>query len=131
MTKAARIPDYLRHILTAIERIRRYTENMGEAEFMANELVQDAVIRNIEIIGEAANNIQRAALPFTTLHKHIPWSVMYAMRNRVCHGYDKVDLQLVWRTIACDLPGLYQQVRALELHPSLDDIPLHGPSTGP
>ena len=59
MTKALRVPDYLTHILNAIQRIDRYTADMNEAGFLANELVQDAVIRNIEIIGEAANNIQR------------------------------------------------------------------------
>ena len=49
MTKALRVTDYLRHILNAIERIDRYTTDMNEAGFLANELVQDAVIRNIEI----------------------------------------------------------------------------------
>ncbi|WP_215883812.1 HepT-like ribonuclease domain-containing protein [Acidithiobacillus sulfurivorans] len=58
MTKAMRVPDYLGHILKAIERIDRYTADMDEVAFLSNELVQDAVIRNIEIIGEAANNIQ-------------------------------------------------------------------------
>ena len=59
MTKARRVPDYLGHILKAIERIERYTDYMDELVFLGNELVQDAVIRNIEIIGEASNNIQR------------------------------------------------------------------------
>ena len=59
MTKALRVPDYLRHILNAIERIDRYTTDMDETGFLANELIQDAVTRNIEIIGEAANNLQR------------------------------------------------------------------------
>jgi hypothetical protein len=54
-----RVPNYLDHILQAINRISRYTENITEAGFLENELVQDAVIRNIEIIGEAARNIER------------------------------------------------------------------------
>lgn len=111
MTKALRVPDYLAHILKAIERINRYTVDMDEARFLNSELVQDAVIRNIEIIGEAANNIQRVAPEFAARHDDIPWLVMYTMRNRVSHGYDKVDLEIVWKTIRGDLPSLYAQVQ--------------------
>lgn len=111
MSKSLRVPDYLGHILQAIERIDRYTADMDEVGFLNSELVQDAVIRNIEIIGEASNNIQRVAPEFAALHDDIPWQVMYTMRNRVSHGYDKVDLEIVWKTIQCDLPTLYQQVQ--------------------
>ncbi len=113
MTKALRVPDYLGHILKAIERIDRYTSNMDEVAFLNSELVQDAVIRNIEIIGEASNNIQSVAPEFAAQHDDIPWLVMYTMRNRVSHGYDKVDLEIVWQTIQGDLPGLYRQVQKL------------------
>jgi uncharacterized protein with HEPN domain len=53
------LPDYLQHILDAIDRIGRYTVNMDKAAFKANELVCDAVIRNVEIIGEASNNVDK------------------------------------------------------------------------
>ncbi|THD11341.1 HepT-like ribonuclease domain-containing protein [Metallibacterium scheffleri] len=92
MTKALRVPDYLGHILKAIE---RYTDDMDELALLGNELVQDAVISNIEIIGEASNNIQRVDAEFAALHEDIPWLVMYTMRDRVSHGYDKVDLEIV------------------------------------
>jgi uncharacterized protein with HEPN domain len=111
MNKTLRVPDYLGHILQAIERIERYTEDLVEVGFLNNEMAQDAVIRNIEIIGEASNNIQRVFPEFATLHDDIPWRVMYTMRNRVSHGYDKVDLEIVWKMISRDLPGLYQQVQ--------------------
>lgn len=111
MTKATRVPDYLGHILKAIERIGRYTADMDEATFVASELVQDAVIRNIEVMGEAANNIQRMAPEFAAQHADIPWLVMYTMRNRVSHGYDKVDLEIVWKTIERDLPDLAARVQ--------------------
>lgn len=111
MTKALRVPDYLGHILKAIERIERYTDDMHEVAFLGNELVQDAVIRNIEIIGEASNNIQRVDAEFAARHEDIPWLVMYTMRNRVSHGYDKVDLEIVWKMIQSDLPGLYAQIQ--------------------
>ena len=63
MSKAARVPDTLAHILKAIARIERYTEDMREAMFLSSEMAQDAALRNIEIIGEASNNIRRAAQP--------------------------------------------------------------------
>jgi uncharacterized protein with HEPN domain len=113
VTKSLRVPDYLAHILKAIERIHRYTTDMDQVSFLVNELVQDAVIRNIEIIGEAANNILRVAPAFAAQHDNVPWLVMYTMRNRVSHGYDKVDLEVVWKTIQGDLPVLYRQVQAL------------------
>ncbi len=114
MTKTLRAIDYLSHILRAIERIDRYTANMDEIGFLNSELVQDAVIRNIEIIGEAANNIQRVVPKFAAQHDDIPWQIMYTMRNRVSHGYDKVDLEIVWKTVQRDLPGLRAQIQDVE-----------------
>ena len=113
MSKATRIPDYLAHILRAIERIERYTEDMSEAMFLSSEMAQDAVLRNIEIIGEASNNIQRVDSAFTARHGNIPWQVMYRMRNRVSHGYNEVNLEIVWKTIQDDLPLLRAQITAL------------------
>jgi uncharacterized protein with HEPN domain len=111
LTKALRVPDYLGHILKAIERIDRYTAGMDEVAFLNSEMVQDAVIRNIEIIGEASNNIQRVAPEFAAQHDDIPWLVMYTMRNRVSHGYDTVDLPIVWKTIQGDLPKLHVKIQ--------------------
>jgi len=108
-----RLADYLRHIAEAIERINRYTEDMDEVAFLNNELVQDAVIRNFEIIGEASNNIEKYYPDFATAHPELPLSFAYQMRNAVAHGYFKVDFEIVWRTIHRDLPGLYKQVVAL------------------
>jgi uncharacterized protein with HEPN domain len=112
MNNALRVPDYLGHILHAIERIDRYTLQLDEAQFSASEMIQDAVIRNFEVIGEAANNIQRADALFAVAHSEIPWQVMYTMRNRLTHGYDKVDLAIVWQSIRNDLPELYALVKA-------------------
>lgn len=114
MSKTLRVPDYLGHILQSIERIGRYTTDLDQAGFLGSELVQDAVIRNIEIIGEASNNIQRVDPEFAAAHSEIPWQVMYTMRNRVSHGYDKVDLEIVWKTIQGDLPVLYTLVQAAQ-----------------
>ncbi|SCC92127.1 conserved hypothetical protein [Thiomonas sp. X19] len=108
-----RIPDYIAHILEAIEPIAEYTAGMDEDGFLHNTLVQDAAIRNIEIIGEAARNIERASPAFIAAHDGIPWSTMMAMRNRVSHGYMTINLSLVWKTIRSDLPELAKPIRAL------------------
>ena len=115
MKKALRVPEYLGHILEAIERIEEYVSDMDELAFLSSKLVQDAVIRNIEILGEASNNIQRVAPAFANEHNEIPWQVMYAMRNRVSHGYDKIDFEMVWKTICNDLPELYELVKTASL----------------
>ncbi|MBU6225107.1 MAG: DUF86 domain-containing protein [Burkholderiales bacterium] len=115
MTKALRVPDYLGHILKAIERIERHTSDVDVVGFLASELIQDAVIRNLEVIGEAANNIQNTDPVFAKAHDEIPWQVMYAMRNRLSHGYDKIDYDMVWKTVCNDLPELYALVKSANL----------------
>ena len=109
-----RIPDYLEHILEAIRRIRRYTKGMDETTFRVDERTQDAVIRNIEIIGEATSNISHADEHFVEQHSEVPWKLMRAMRNRVAHGYFEIDWEIVWKTITKDLPGLEQQLTELK-----------------
>jgi len=111
-----RTPDYLEHTLEAIRRITRYTHGMDEATFMQDERTQDAVIRNIEIIGEAASNIHQTDARFVEQHPEVPWKVMRAMRNRVAHGYFEIDWEIVWRTINKDLPELEQQLITLKQH---------------
>ncbi|MFM9912770.1 MAG: DUF86 domain-containing protein [Methylophilaceae bacterium] len=103
-----RLNDYITHILQAIERIYRYTEELDEVGFLQNEMVQDAVIRNIEIIGEAARNIERHYPEFAKEHAEIPWEDVYLMRNRVSHGYFSVDLEVVWKTVQRDVSELHQ-----------------------
>ncbi len=121
MSKTLRVPDYLGHILQAIERIDRYTADLDEVGFLNSELVQDAVIRNIEIVGEASNNILRVDAKFAAEHDEIPWQVMYTMRNRVSHGYDQVDLEILWKTIQGDLPTLHAQVQEVLVGMSLNN----------
>jgi len=106
-----RLADYLAHILEAIGRINRYTESMARSAFLGNELVQDAVIRNFEIIGEAGHNIERHYPEFAAGHPELPLAFAYQMRNAVAHGYFKVDWAIVWTTIHSDLPGLLARVQ--------------------
>jgi uncharacterized protein with HEPN domain len=106
-----RLLDYLAHILEAIERIGGYIEDMDEIAFLNNPMAQDAVIRNFEIIGEASNNIGKHFPAFAARHAELPLSSAYQMRNAVMHGYFKVDLEIVWKTIHGDLPDLYLRVQ--------------------
>lgn len=108
-----RTADYLGHIAEAIARIQCYTAGMTAEQFLANEEKQDAVVRNFEVIGEAAQNIRRTDPQFVAAHPEFPWSGAYAMRNAVAHGYFSVDLGVDWRTIQLDLPDLARQVAAL------------------
>lgn len=111
------ILSYLEHILTAITRINHYIEDVGEVGFLQSEIIQDAVIRNIEIIGEASRNIDRHHPQFASKHPEVPWSDLYWMRNRVAHGYFSVDLELVWKTLEKDIPKLQSQIQ--EIHQKL------------
>lgn len=105
-----RLADYLDHICSAIERIDRYTEELGELSFLSNEMVQDAVLRNLEIIGEACNNVEKRYPEFAAAHPELPLTIAYQMRNAIAHGYFKVDLEMVWKTIERDLPELHRLV---------------------
>ena len=102
--------DYLEHIQQAIGRIQRYLADIDHATFLTNEEKQDAVIRNLEIIGEAAGNIQRHFPDFATQHPDLPLRAAYGIRNILSHGYFKVDLDVVWKTVERDLPLLEAQV---------------------
>lgn len=108
-----RLPDYLQHIIDAIARIQRYVAGMSEPGFTADEKTQDAVVRNFEVIGEAARHVQTQHEDFAAAHPEVPWTLMYAMRNRVSHGYFQVDWALIWKTVQGDLPGLRLQVERL------------------
>ena len=83
------------------------------------------MIRNIEIIGEAAQSIRRRHPEFAARHREIPWGGVYGMRNAIAHGYFTVDLEVVWKTVCEDLPALAEQVGALrdalQKDPGTDD----------
>jgi len=117
MTEAdeLRLIDYLAHILEAIERIDAYTSDMTEGTFLGNTLVQDAVLRNFEIIGEASRNIEVRFPDFAADYPDLPLSDAYQMRNALAHGYFKVDLEIVWRTIERNLPDLHALVKRLSV----------------
>lgn len=105
--------DYLQHIVTAIDTIQVYTVGMDAAAFIADRKTCDAVIRNMEIIGEACNNVSKHHPAFAAKYSFIPWGFAYEMRNALSHGYFNVDLAIVWQTVQHDLPNLRVQVAGL------------------
>ncbi len=108
-----RIGDYLQHILEAIDNIQDYTAGMDLDAFMADRKTRDAVIRNLEVIGEACNNVAKNHPSFAAEHSAVPWGFAYEMRNALSHGYFTVDHAIVWQTIQQDLPTLKSQILAL------------------
>jgi uncharacterized protein with HEPN domain len=100
----------LEHIVTAIERVRRYASD-GRATFLADPRTQDAVIRNLEIIGEAASRISGA---LQEAHPDLPWEQMRGLRNRLVHAYFDVDLGIVWDVVERELPELATRIAAIQ-----------------
>lgn len=101
---------YLDDILEAITKIQRYTEGMNMQSFSASSLVIDAVIRNIEVIGEAAKNLPEEIKEH---HPEVPWSQIIGTRNKVVHQYFGVDLDIIWHTLQEELPIFYGQVKQI------------------
>ena len=97
-------------ILNAARSIQSFTKDVDEERFLRDELVQSAVIRQFEIIGEASGRISTG---FVVDHPAIPWREMVSMRNRLIHGYDVADRDLVWDTIREDLPALVGQLEEI------------------
>jgi uncharacterized protein with HEPN domain len=114
MKHPERVEDYLEHIAEAIERATGYLQPVPDLKaFHDNPQVQDAVVRNIEIIGEAVNKINGTAPDFIERHPELPWAQMRGMRNIAIHEYFFVDLEIVWKTVKNDFPKLKQQIDAL------------------
>ena len=97
-------------VLSPIEAIFPYMEGMSETDFFADQLRIDAVIRNVEIIGEAAANIPEE---IREKHSDVPWQDMKRIRNGVAHISFGIDLVAMWKTIQHDLPPLVPQLRAI------------------
>lgn len=102
---------YLDDILEAIAAIAEYTEGVNQEAFLRNRLLQDAVVRRIEIIGEAANQ-----LPQETKDQApgVPWADIVGMRHRVIHGYFGVRLDRVWEVVERDVPALKPMLEELQ-----------------
>lgn len=102
---------YIDHILDCIRKIKEFSSGLTLKDFKTNELVQDAIIRNIEIIGEASKKISKDTKQ--TYHK-IPWKEIAGMRNKLIHDYLGVDVIVVWKTIHQDIPALEKLISEID-----------------
>ncbi|MFZ3131635.1 MAG: DUF86 domain-containing protein [Desulfosporosinus sp.] len=92
---------YLEDIIDSMERIEEYARQLSYEDFAKNKLVMDAVIRNLEVIGEASRNVPEKIMNF---YPDIAWKSMMGLRNILIHEYFGVDSEIVWEIIKSDLP---------------------------
>ena len=105
-----RDPVCVLDILRSARAIRSYVEGVFRDEFLGNPQLQDSVIRRIEIMGEASGKLSPA---FREAHSEIPWVRIRGMRNRMIHGCDDIDMEIVWETVERDIPRLILQLERL------------------
>ena len=97
-------------MLIAAREARSFAADMGHTQFVASKLHQNAVIRSLEVIGEAASQVSRQ---FRNAHPEIPWRQIISMRNRLIHAYSNVSLDTVWDVLQDKLPELISTLRPL------------------
>jgi uncharacterized protein with HEPN domain len=102
---------YVEHILDCIRKIKEFSDGLSIKEFKANEMVQDAIIRNIEIIGEASKRISKDT---KQTYLNIPWKEIAGMRDKLIHDYLGVDVTVVWKTVHQDIPTLEKLISEIE-----------------
>ena len=87
-----------------------FASPITQAEFRGNRLHQNAILKSIEIVGEAASRVSAGA---RATHQGIPWPEIIGMRNRIVHAYFDIDLELVWRVVKNELPSLITQLERI------------------
>lgn len=102
--------SYIKDIIDAIDRINFYTEGVTKNTFFEHLMMQDAVMHQVEIIGEASNQISDT---FRDEHPDLPWMEMRAIRNKIVHDYRGIELEIIWDTVQNNLPPLRKQVKRL------------------
>jgi len=98
---------FIGHIIENINDIESFMRGVTKESFLKNKEKQNAVIRSLEIIGEAVKNLP---LDITTKHPNIPWKEIAGTRDKITHHYFGLDLELIWKTIKEDTPKLKQEI---------------------
>jgi len=101
---------YLRHLLHAVSKIETYLRDVDEERFLRESLIQDGVIRQLEIFGEAVKNLSEE---LRAQHAHLPWKDMAGMRDKLIHHYFGVDIGIVWITATKDIPVFKTEIRKI------------------
>lgn len=99
--------DYLSDICEAIQRIRAYTAEMTDEQFINDTRTQDAVVRNLEVIGEATKNLSTR---ITRTYVYIPWKSLAGVRDKMIHHYFGIQYEIVWTIAKVELPGILPQI---------------------
>jgi uncharacterized protein with HEPN domain len=110
-----RLPDYLDHMLEAVELACSYVAGMPKDDFLEDKRTQQAVVLNLIVIGEAATKILKEHPDFASKHSAVPWTGMKGMRNRIAHGYYDINLDTVWETVDSALPDLQVKLMAIKV----------------
>ena len=99
---------YIDDMIAFAEKVIAYTDGLDQAGFVANGLVYDATVRNLELIGEAATHVPETV---RAEHPQIPWRLVVATRNRLIHGYLGIDNDTLWSVVAAEVPPLLASLR--------------------
>jgi uncharacterized protein with HEPN domain len=110
---ALREREYLGHMLDAVGQIQLYMRGKSPEDFLSDRLLQDGVVRNFEILGEASRNLLNAVSDVPGKYPGIPFAAIYGMRNQLSHGYFAIDLDVVWKVIERDIPSLRKELEAV------------------
>ena len=103
---------FIKHILESIKNIEEFSKGLSEEDFMSNKLKQSAIIRQLEIIGEASKNLSNE---FKNKYKSIEWKLIGSFRDRLIHHYFGVELERVWNVIKNDLPNLKKELKKIKI----------------
>ncbi len=101
---------FLLHIRDALREVREFVDGEDYESFLENRMVQNAVMRSFEVVGEAARRVSPA---FREAHPEVPWRLMGDFRNKLIHGYFALDLEVIWKTATEDAPMLLAQIEGL------------------
>lgn len=108
MSKKRRAIDFIGDIQEAVEMSASYTKGLTYRKFLDDRKTQDAVVRNLEVIGEASKNISPS---FKAKYPEVPWKSLAGLRDKLIHFYFGIDYKIVWRVVKKELPTLHKQIK--------------------